>query len=152
MIDARELRVGNHISVEGERCYVESIQGNGSLVGYITPQGDWEATDPMNDWIEPIPLTAGLLTEIGFVKRTRCDNDKDYYIDAESAGQMERTRLVIPQIEIQNYSEIGNPELWEIKIISTDNTLAVEHKTTVRYLYELENFVYMTLKSELIEG
>lgn len=75
----------------------------------------------------------------------------DYYIDAASAKRMERTRLVVPQIEIQNYSVIGNPELWEIKILSTDNNFAVDNKITVRYLNELEGFVYLTIGKELID-
>lgn len=143
MINVKELRVGNHVLVDGERKWVKSASYPWIFLDDDVPCHE--------DHLQPIPLTAELLTEIGFVKRTRYDNDKDYYIDAESAIQMERTRLVIPQIEIQNYSEIGNPELWEIKIISTDNDFAVEHKITVRYLHELEGFVYMTLHKELIK-
>ena len=100
---------------------------------------------------EPIAITPELLVELGFVKRNRCDNNKTYYIDAASAERMEDNRLVIPQIELLDYSEIGNPKLWEVKILSTDKGFAVEHKITVRYLHELENFICLTLGKELIE-
>lgn len=63
MIDIKTLRIGSHISINGERVEVESLQG-GDLVGCITPDNDWFATESWR--FEPISITPDLLKELGF--------------------------------------------------------------------------------------
>lgn len=62
-VDIKQLRVGSHISINGVRVEVESLQG-GDMVGCITPDNDWFATESWR--FEPIPITSDLLTELGF--------------------------------------------------------------------------------------
>ena len=149
MIDIKQLRIGAHVEVNGVRRAVFGL-GCGR-VSYLPHPTSCVVLSVLASEINPIPITPELLVELGFVKRNRCDNNKTYYIDAASAEQMEKTRLVIPQIELLDYSEIGNPELWEVKILSTDNGFAVEHKITVSFLHNLEAFIFLTLGKELIE-
>lgn len=65
-VDIKTLRVGSHISIDGERVEVESLQG-GDLVGCITPDNDWFATESWR--FEPISITPELLAELGFQYR-----------------------------------------------------------------------------------
>lgn len=65
-VDVKQLRIGSHISINGERVEVESLQG-GDIVGYITPDNDWFATESWR--FEPIPITPELLAELGFQYR-----------------------------------------------------------------------------------
>lgn len=155
-VDIKQLRIGSHVEVNGVRARVielveKHLQNQPWAMYAATIDGEYRTCGGFLRDAEPIAITSELLVELGFVKRNRCDNNKTYYIDAASAEQMEKTRLVIPQIELLDYSEIGHPELWEVKILSIDNGFAVDHKTTVRYLHELENFIYLTLGKELIE-
>lgn len=62
-VDIKQLRIGSHISINGERVEVESLQG-GDMVGYITPDNDWFATESWR--FEPIPITPEMLKELGF--------------------------------------------------------------------------------------
>lgn len=75
-VDVKSLRIGSHISINGERVEVESLQG-GDMVGYITPDNDWFATESWR--FEPIPITPGLLKELGFVRKPNAD--KKRYFD-----------------------------------------------------------------------
>lgn len=69
-VDIKTLRIGSHISINGERVEVESLQG-GDLVGCITPDNDWFATDSYR--FEPVAITPYLLKELGFdYKREGC--------------------------------------------------------------------------------
>lgn len=155
-VDIKQLRIGSHVEVNGVRArvieLVEKHLHNQPWAMYAATIGGEYRTcgGPLQD-AEPIPITPEMLVELGFVKRNCCDNNKAYYIDATSAGRMENNRLVVPQIELLDYSKIGNPELWEVKILSTDNGFTVENKTTVRFLHKLEAFIYLTLGKELIE-
>ena len=62
-VDVKQLRIGSHISINGERVEVESLQG-GDIVGYITPDNDWFATESWR--FEPISITPEILKELGF--------------------------------------------------------------------------------------
>lgn len=137
MIDAKELRIGSHISVRGVRCRIESIQGDGSLVGYITPQDDWEATDPTNDWIEPIPITEELLTDIGFKK---CLYGEDFVVLEKLFGDY------ICDIGIQK----DRPICTGLKNYKRDESL-FGYSMRTPYLHILENFIYLMLHKELIK-
>lgn len=64
-VNIKTLRIGSHISINGERVEVESLQG-GDMVGYTTPDNDWFATESWR--FEPISITPELLEEIGLVK------------------------------------------------------------------------------------
>lgn len=130
---------------------VEKHQHNQPWAMYAaTIDGEYRTCGGFLQDAEPIAIKPELLVELGFVKRNRYDNNKAYFIDATSAERMENNRLVVPQIELLDYSEIGRPELWEVKILTTDKRFTIEHKTTICFLHELENFIYLTLGKELI--
>lgn len=62
-VDIKTLRIGSHLSINGERVEVESLQG-GDMVGCIMPDNDWFATESWR--FEPISITPSLLKELGF--------------------------------------------------------------------------------------
>ena len=66
-IDIRQLHIGSHIAINGERAKVISIDEHG-LIGYRTPDdlGRVGASD-----VEPIPITPELLKELGFEFRDK---------------------------------------------------------------------------------
>lgn len=141
MIDPKELHIGSHVMVNGVRAEVIRID---EPVGDEYPQCTMlrlkaiidmtrrTCACPANsDKIEPIPITAELLTELGFEKSEDnirrkiftpnqwiyiCrDNDKDYY----------NARI---------HSDINMNTSFRCK-----------------YLHELEAFLYLTSKTELIK-
>ena len=127
MIDPKELRIGAHISVNNERVVVDEITNN-SLVAYITPDGNWEACSPDEDWVEPIPITKQLLTELGFLKM-------------EEHGSV--SVWMRRDIRIDFYGE-----RITAKVGNDYNKCSI---CPICYLHELESFLYLTTKTELIK-
>lgn len=114
-VNIKTLRIGSHISINGERVEVESLQG-GDMVGYITLDNDWFATESWR--FEPISITPELLEEIGLVKEApnivkRVD---DYFI----------------------YFHYLHDDLWRIGMY--DDTYNYGN-CIVRYLHEAESFL-----------
>ena len=70
MIDPKELRIGAHISINGERVSVEQIASD--YIGLKHKEGDYSGYPPDRDRIEPIPITAELLHQIGFEDKIDC--------------------------------------------------------------------------------
>ena len=167
MIDAKELYIGAHYYNTSyatppigriTRLDTKSSDPNAWTVTLEYDIPKEEDSDPyegcMVSDLDPIPLTAALLTEIGFVCRPRelaKDRVKNFFIDEESAKITEETRLCFPQIELGDYGEIGEPKLWRVRVLPTTYGFPTEAEITVRYLHELEQFVYLTIKKELIE-
>lgn len=148
-IDPKELRIGSHILVNGVRVEIECITNNSQIGYYLPNYDDWEACSPDRDWVEPIPTTEELLTEEGFVK----DEVPTYpiitirFIDAESAKyKVTQDMLVLPRIAIQ-YIETPNP-YW---IADVYDGYTVYNRMDIRYLHELEAFLYLINKNELIK-
>lgn len=149
MIDPKTLTIGSHILVNGKRVEIECII-NDSQIGYYLPNyDDWEACSPDEDWIEPIPITEELLTELGFEKREipTFPEPTTMYVDAEYAKlRAEGNRLVVPRITLQ-YINVTNP-FWSVSAFGKNME---DNKAAVRYLHELEAFLYLTTKTELIK-
>ena len=163
MIDPKELRIGAHYY---NGSYNEPIIGrvlsiNGSInnpddmsVGLIYDMPLDNDSDPyeaaMLPYLEPIPITEELLTELGFEKVTLQTRPKPIiqYVDAESIkAQAEDLNVrVVPRITIQ-YINVTNP-FWSV---SAYGEKMEDNKMTVRYLHELEQFLYLTTKTELIK-
>lgn len=138
MIDVRELRIGAHISVNGERKRIDHIGCNGEVGEVYIFDPKWSKEKQLEErskhtWnclqIEPIPITAELLTELGFEK-----------IDNTLMWEWSKARSVI-------FSCIGNGN-WNIRRLVPDEKWQA---LTVRYLHEAEAFVWLTLHKELIE-
>lgn len=126
MIDTRELSQGHHILYGGDMVAVEDIcrlKDKPTIV--VNWGGQRTATMPQN--IDPIPLTEELLAEIGFEKEESADV---FY------------KLVDGGFEIRIGS---NVTIWQYK-----PDLQEIAKVSVRYLHELEQFVFLTTKSQLI--
>ena len=140
MIDIKTLRIGSHISINGERVEVESLQG-GDLVGCITPDNDWFATESWR--FEPISITFDLLKELGFEERRReylYGAPDVWYIDSESAQLEKKNNLVVPTITVSSLGKAGYPDWWVIKVITGDKPMRSD-SCTVRYLHEAEAFL-----------
>lgn len=116
-IDIKQLRIGSHISINGERVEVESLQGS-DLVGCITPDNDWFATESWR--FEPIPITSELLSELGFRK-------EDGFMRLWSKGDNGHFSYI-------EFSAIRDK--WRLYPSGTDGS-----HTIVRYLHEAELFL-----------
>lgn len=142
MIDPKTLRIGSHVMVNGVRARVILIDEpkdkhempSCTLLRFKTLiDREWRdcGCPADSDKVKPIPITAELLTELGFEKSEDnirrkiftpnqwiyiCrDNDKDYY----------NARI---------HSDINMNTSFRCK-----------------YLHELEAFLYLTTKTELIK-
>ena len=145
MIDPKELRIGAHYY---NGSYNEPIIGrvlsiNGSInnpddmsVGLIYDMPLDNDSDPyeaaMLPYIEPIPITEELLTELGFVN-TSSTRRIVYTKGCEYDGLW---------VEVRNLKD-----QWEVFVSNND----WDGRMAVRYLHELEQFLYLTTKTELIK-
>lgn len=136
MIDPKELRVGAHVDCKGSRYEVSGIIGD--IVALIVkrhPLKGCEIEYFPSDYISPIPLTPELLTEIGF------ELIKDH------GGVLEYKHEAIT---IQFWGErIGLRILVGAEEERSKRGMAV---FSIRYLHELEAFVYLATKTELIKS
>ena len=128
MIDINTLTLHSHVLFNGKRYQVDDISLSGQ-VGSLPLHDDWLWADASE--FDPIPITEELLTELGFEKCHRTPNGFEVaydYIDKESHTLMEVAKC-------KNIPE------WRVQCVGW---------TLVRYLHELEAFVYLTTKQRLI--
>lgn len=135
MIDVKELRIGSHVSVGGVRKRIDHIGINGELGEIYIFNPEWTKERQSKErsehtWfctqIEPIPLTAELLEEIGFELTGDWGEYKVYT----------KKNITVRIVGERIYAKVA-PNLGAL--------------IDIKYLHELESFVYMTLGKELIE-
>lgn len=149
MINPKELRVGAHVDCRGFYREVCGILGDRiALIVKRHPLKGCETASFASDFISPIPITEELLTELGFEKKMLPTfPPRPYYIDAESAKlKAEGVKLVEPRIAI-SYAKVEFP-FWYVEVHCEDMS---DNRMAVRYLHELEQFLYLTTKTELIK-
>ena len=128
MIDPKTLHIGSHILVNGKQVEIESII-NDSQIGCYTPNyDDWFGCDPREDSVEPIPITKELLTELGFLKME----------EHGSVSVWMRRNIRIDFYGTRITAMVGN-DYNKCEISS------------ICHLHELEAFLYLTAKTELIK-
>lgn len=139
MIDIKTLRIGSHISINGERVEVESLQG-GDLVGCITPDNDWFATESWR--FEPISITPALLQESDF-KPLECD--------PFVGGTYWQHNLNGYDLEVTHWAEEPDSQRrdWTILVCTADGERC--GCADITYLHELENIIYQCCGVELID-
>lgn len=134
MIDIRELRINSHVLLKGERVEVEGIDNLRELVGlkgfYVEREGERFHLAYRPQDLDPIPLTEELLKELGFRNEYG-----DFYKDL---GE----NLCLSLNHAKAFI------IWEVRNGKFVNDLA--SMDNCRYLHELEAFVYLTTKQELI--
>ena len=136
-IDPKELRIGSHVLYNGKLMIVCRISGavQGADISLIEPTEVAIYKDVWACYIEPIPITEELLTELGFEKTDI--RGKEYWRK--------------PYKEIPNFVNI----FIVVYKSAIDGEYGVEcngnSNTSIEHLHELENFVYMTTKQELIK-
>ena len=136
MIDSKELHIGSHVLIDGVRARVIRIDEpmKDEIPKYTLLRfkafidGEWrECGGPADSGkVEPIPITAELLTELGFGCIARYN---------ESWWQRDNKRIKIKG----NYVEV---EVYQGFYDATWRCV---------YLHELEAFLYLTTKTELIK-
>lgn len=137
MIDAKELTQDCHVSFAGDRATVEDIdyfRGRVSLG--INCANQRILVLPKS--LEPIPITEELLEEISAGKHEKSDKHGDYFVCVWTIGEY--------QIE---FRIIGDRNIVAIRDYAEPQTLIAE-SMNVRYLHELEVFVYLTTKQKLL--
>lgn len=128
-MDIKQLRIGAHVEVNGVRRAVFGL-GCGR-VSYLPHPTSSVALSVFANEVNPIPITPELLAELGF---ERGSDERKWHkeIDQTWIGihlflDRERMRVYVCDDSV----DYGN--------------------MIVRYLHELENFIYLTLGKELIE-
>lgn len=143
MIDIRELRIDSSVLCDGVRAKVVDLQtchfGSKTIphvrVKGISPEtGEEKIVGGMadSDYMQPIPITEELLKELGF---TTHEYTYDY------------SRLMDKFFDC-SIRHIEGTNRWRLTIIDLDG---INYGNILcRYLHELEAFVYLTTKQELI--
>lgn len=147
-MDIRELRIGNSVLVNGVRAKVidlhrdilnwkESphrifVEGISPETGELMQVGAFVASDS----VQPIPITEELLKELGFEEDTSEEVDRRYYSKVYDLW-LEPCEDMLVQMLLNAI----DGETWQC---ITGGMAFVKH------LHELETFVYLTTKKELI--
>lgn len=135
MIDIKTLQIGSHVLLKGERVKVLEISNHFDNCGCIDTE---KGRDTANEF-DPIPITEELLKELGFE-----------YHEYDNGKLWERTypniykSSHILEFEDSDYGERWRLNLWSMKETSVE--------THVKYLHELENWIYMVYGKELISN
>lgn len=138
MIDVKELRIGSHILAGGVRARVidihkkclgtENFPYQVFVEGFSPDDGEKKVVGGLSDNLEPIPLTAELLQELGFERLAQLGSMSAWARD-------------------DIYISIAG-ERVAARIVNNKNDLSIP---SIRYLHELEAFAYLTTKQELIK-
>lgn len=122
-VDIKQLRIGSHILVNGKRERVRGLdEDNGLIVRF-------PAEYVMANEVEPIPITAELLVELGFRK-------EDGFMRLWSKDNNGRFSYI-------EFSTVRDK--WRLYASGTDGC-----NTVVRYLHEAESFLSLH-NNELIK-
>lgn len=126
MIDPKELHIGSHILYNGKRERVRGLdEDNGLIIRF-------PAEYVLANEVESIPITEELLKELGF-GNTSSTRRIVYTKGCEYDGLL---------VEVRNLKD-----QWEVFVSNND----WDGRMAVRYLHELEAFLYLTTKTELIK-
>ncbi len=134
-VDIKQLRIGSHVEVNGVRARVETFRNVRLSIcdaphAIFTSIVDGEKRECGcfldGDAVNPIPITPELLVELGFELTGDWGEYKIY------SKKNVAVRLVGERVYVKVEPNLG--ALYDIK-----------------YLHELENFIYLTLGKELIE-
>lgn len=141
MIDAKELHIGNHVSLDGVGVFritdIETTHEDAELLIFGEHISDnfksveGYPTTLNEEYLQPIPITPSLLEELGFEHGS---DEREWHKD-------------IGEVWIGIHLFLDRERM---RVNVCDDT-ADYGNVIIRYLHELENFVYLTLKRELIE-
>lgn len=139
MIDIRELRIGSSVLLCGNRVKVTELSQEQIAVGnYVEREGSKFPIGYTSDQIDPIPITEELLRELGFEGATT--PEEGWYYGIEKVFEREFDSPIEEDYHIFLAQHEGG--LYQLQVLGV---LAF-----VRNLHELEAFVYLTTKQELI--
>ena len=126
MIEINTLHIGSHVLADGKRERVRGLdEDNGLIIRF-------PAEYVLANEVEPIRITEELLTELGF-ENTSSTRRIVYTKGCEYDGLW---------VEVRNLKD-----RWEVFVSNND----WDGSMAVRYLHELEQFLYLTTKTELIK-
>lgn len=129
MIDPKELRVGATVSIGGKMQRVAAIDALNGQIGIDAYTTDAKGVKHPFGYkvedVEPIPITEELLRELGFEIKEEFGN----------VSAWKKDNLIVKII-------------GERKVVSFVDKM---HSLETCYLHELEAFVYLATKTELIK-
>ena len=136
MIDINTLHIGSHVRI-GDKMHriaaIDALNGQIGIDAYTTDaKGVKHPFGYKVEEVEPIPITEELLMELGFVN-TSSTRRIVYTKGCEYDGLW---------VEVRNLKD-----RWEVFVSDND----WDGRMVVRYLHELEAFLYLTTKTELIK-
>lgn len=131
-IDVKELRIGSHVDVNGERCRVNSVSNPWVFVDRVE-----DVYTAHEDELEPIPLSPELLKEMGF-------EEEDWHGMTLYRKQMTTGSLLNEYVVASELKNNPNDNVFEVQF-------GARAMMDIRYLHELENIMYLTFKEELIK-
>lgn len=129
-IDPKELRIGSHVEYKGERWEVAYITPKTKVLYYALFQKNRPLLEVFPLEVNPIPITAELLEELGFEKA----RFKSYRRDL---GELH---------PFMHFHYIADG-CWRMEV--SDDTRNYGN-IVCKYLHQVEAFLYLTTKQELI--
>lgn len=130
-MDIRELRIGNSVLFGDKRVKVEGVVIQNGIVFF-------ENDNAYVDMLDPIPITEELLKELGFEEEKPQGEGWDYGIEKVFMKEFDSPIEEDYFISMAQYEE----GLYQLRVLGT--------LVYVRNLHELESYLYMTTKKELI--
>lgn len=143
MIDVRDLRIGNYV-YDGDKTqfpmYVQTIGEDYVYLDFEGNEGDlWESTP---EELRGIPLTEELLEKMGF-KESYAEGVKFHslFFKVNDKNHLHLSiRLDKQRADISDVTQKNFPDA-EVQLRS--------HIVDMKFLHELQNFVFLTTKQQL---
>ena len=136
MIDINTIHIGSHVRIGDKMHRIAAIDALNGQIGIDAYKTDAKGVKHPFGYkiedVESIPITEELLTELGFVN-TSSTRRIVYTKGCEYDGLW---------VEVRNLKD-----QWEVFVSNND----WDGRMAVRYLHELEAFLYLTTKTELIK-
>lgn len=131
-VDIKTLRIGSHVEYEGERMMVYDISAEMNTPNHFIMlyQRDRFEIVPLAE-LSPIPITPELLKELGFKYRKSAGGS--WCISDKKGGYFYATIVSDSTCIVTHYPKFG----FQSRVVCAN-------------LHELETFVYLIAKTELI--
>lgn len=155
-LDIKTLRTGSTVLYKGERVEVWSIEKECGCYGITVHNKAKKYEDNMFHSskepyliqtgvkrLDPIPITEELLRELGFEYGTDWNRySRKYYLGKNDVGEDTYYEIIMNRWN----------DKWIISIFHYYIICETILLSSVKYLHELEQFVFMTCKTELISN
>lgn len=134
-MEAREIRVGSKVNLNGADVTVKTIEYNPVSEEYFISVFE-DARQIKVNYLSPIPITEELLLKAGFIETGYGWFDFNYFSDCNEAAETFTITINIKSFRCGVYNPDG------------ESTPAMTKKV-IQYIHQLQNLIYSLTGSEL---